>query len=202
MNADRLPPRYHQRMRQRSTILLTGGNRGLGRATAEVLAREGHRGLLTARDPAQGAAARESILAAVPGAAVEVLGLDLGSLDSIRRLAESLLDQPPAAPTGRTAPRSIPAPSRVIRRRRSASLTGRARGSGWAWTGSACAPLYAAVTSGTRGGTSQAAHPDKARLIPRPPRSGGAVLFSAGGGGRRRSPGRPAASAGSGRAGS
>jgi len=90
----RPPPRYHQRMRERKTILLTGGNRGLGRATAEVLARGGHRVLLTARDAAQGASARESILAAVPGAAVEVLGLDLGSLDSIRRLAESLRDQP------------------------------------------------------------------------------------------------------------
>lgn len=81
-------------MRQPKTILLTGGNRGLGRATAEVLARGGHQVLLTARDAAQGAAARESVLAAVPSAAVEVLGLDLGSLDSSRRLAESLRDRP------------------------------------------------------------------------------------------------------------
>lgn len=81
-------------MTAQKTILVTGGNRGLGRATAEVLARGGHRVLLTARDAAQGASACASIRAAVPRAAVEALSLDLGSFDSIRRLAESLPDAP------------------------------------------------------------------------------------------------------------
>lgn len=52
------------------TIVLTGGNRGLGRATAEKLARAGHRVVLTARDPAQGSRAADEIRAAVPGASV------------------------------------------------------------------------------------------------------------------------------------
>lgn len=71
------------------TILLTGGNRGLGRATAEALARLGHRVIITARDPDRGAAACREIAARAPGARVEARPLDLASMASIHRLADA-----------------------------------------------------------------------------------------------------------------
>jgi retinol dehydrogenase 12 len=66
------------------TVLVTGANRGLGRATAEKLARRGCAVILTARDAAKGAAAADEIRAAVPNAKVEALELDVASLASIR----------------------------------------------------------------------------------------------------------------------
>ena len=45
------------------TVLLTGGGRGLGRATAEKLAGSGHRVILVARNRASAEAAVEAILA-------------------------------------------------------------------------------------------------------------------------------------------
>jgi len=70
-------------------VLVTGGNRGLGRAAAEKLARRGCAVTLTARDLAKGRAAAEEIAAAVPGAEVEALELDLASRASIRRFGEA-----------------------------------------------------------------------------------------------------------------
>lgn len=75
------------------TIVLTGGNRGLGRATAEKLARAGHRVVLTARDPAQGSRAADEIRAAVPGASVASRTVDLGSFAAIRAFAAALVEE-------------------------------------------------------------------------------------------------------------
>lgn len=74
-----------------TTILLTGGNRGIGRLTVLELLRRGHQVVFTARHPAAGVAAHAEFLKAVPGARVEVRQLDLASLASVHGLAESLI---------------------------------------------------------------------------------------------------------------
>ncbi len=67
-------------------VLITGGNSGIGKATAEELARRGARVMLTARDLERGTAAAEDIKA-VTGAEVEVGVLDLSRLESVREFA-------------------------------------------------------------------------------------------------------------------
>jgi NAD(P)-dependent dehydrogenase (short-subunit alcohol dehydrogenase family) len=67
--------------------LITGGNRGLGLATAKRLAALGYEVLITARKAEQGEAAAASIRAEVPGAEVRPMVLDLASFASIRAFA-------------------------------------------------------------------------------------------------------------------
>ncbi len=67
-------------------VLITGGNSGIGKATAGELARRGAQVTITARDPQRGAAAREEI-ASSTGVSIDVEHLDLASLDSIRSFA-------------------------------------------------------------------------------------------------------------------
>lgn len=71
--------------------LITGANSGIGFHTALELARAGCAVILACRDRAKAEAARTRLLAAVPTAHVEVLLLDLASLDSVRAAAESFL---------------------------------------------------------------------------------------------------------------
>ncbi|HEY5652610.1 MAG TPA: SDR family oxidoreductase [Acidimicrobiia bacterium] len=68
-------------------VLITGGNSGIGRATAAELARRGAQVTITARDPRRGASAAAEIDAST-GATVIVEQLDLASLDSIRAFAD------------------------------------------------------------------------------------------------------------------
>lgn len=70
--------------------LITGGNSGIGKATAEELARRGARVMITARDLAKGHVAADEIRDAT-GAEVEVGTLDLSQLDSVRAFAEDYL---------------------------------------------------------------------------------------------------------------
>ena len=70
------------------TILITGGGRGLGRATARQLAVLGNRVILTARDLDAGLRAAAEIQAAAPQAHVEARRLDLASLDDVRAFGE------------------------------------------------------------------------------------------------------------------
>jgi retinol dehydrogenase 12 len=70
-----------------STILVTGVSGGIGRATALALATRGAHVVGVARDPGRGRAAVAEIRGRVPGAAVDLLVADLGSLDAVRRLA-------------------------------------------------------------------------------------------------------------------
>jgi NAD(P)-dependent dehydrogenase (short-subunit alcohol dehydrogenase family) len=70
--------------------VVTGANSGLGLVTARELARAGARTVLACRDPAKGEQARRAIEVRAPGAHVDVGGLDLASLDSVRAFAERL----------------------------------------------------------------------------------------------------------------
>ncbi|HTX41220.1 MAG TPA: oxidoreductase [Acidobacteriaceae bacterium] len=71
--------------------LITGANSGVGFHAALELARAGCAVILACRDRAKADAARNRIVAAVPQADVEVLLLDLASLDSVRAAAASFL---------------------------------------------------------------------------------------------------------------
>ena len=71
--------------------VITGANGGLGLATAQVLAAKGAHVVLAARDRAKTAGAVEAIRLATPDAHVTTVPLDLGSLDSVRDAAATLL---------------------------------------------------------------------------------------------------------------
>jgi NAD(P)-dependent dehydrogenase (short-subunit alcohol dehydrogenase family) len=69
--------------------LITGANSGLGFEAAKILAAKGPHIVLAARDVEKGNRAAGEIKRAVAAASLEVLPLDLASLDSIRRFAEA-----------------------------------------------------------------------------------------------------------------
>jgi retinol dehydrogenase-12/retinol dehydrogenase-13 len=72
------------------TVVITGGNAGIGKETAVALAREGARVIITARDPVKGAAAVDDIVARSESTSVEQMHLDLASISSIREFAAAL----------------------------------------------------------------------------------------------------------------
>ena len=71
------------------SAIVTGANSGLGFQTARQLAEHGAPVVLACRSTVKGAAAAALIAEASPGAAVEVMALDLGDLSSVRRFADS-----------------------------------------------------------------------------------------------------------------
>lgn len=75
--------------------IVTGANTGIGKATAAGLARRGARVMMVSRSPEKGEAARADLLRAQPGARLEVVEGDLGSLATTRALAEQLLERCP-----------------------------------------------------------------------------------------------------------
>lgn len=75
------------------TVVVTGGNSGIGKATAEALAGLGARLVITSRDPDRGAAAVSDIKRASGNVAVDCVALDLASLTSVRSCAATLLDR-------------------------------------------------------------------------------------------------------------
>ena len=70
------------------TAVVTGANSGLGLVTARELARAGARVVMACRNLDKGHAAVDEVRAAVPEARVQLEGLDLASLASVRDFAE------------------------------------------------------------------------------------------------------------------
>jgi len=66
------------------TVLITGGNTGIGKETAVALAGEGAQVVFTTRDAQKGAVARDEIRSRSGSDAVEVMELDLARLASVR----------------------------------------------------------------------------------------------------------------------
>lgn len=75
------------------TALVTGANSGLGLETCVALARGGARVLATARDRERGRAAVRTIRDRAGSDAVELVALDLASLDSVRAGAATVTDR-------------------------------------------------------------------------------------------------------------
>jgi len=76
-------------MKAPPTHLVTGANAGIGLEVARGLARTGARVVLACRDATKAEAARDSILAGLPAAQIELLLVDLASQRSIREAAAS-----------------------------------------------------------------------------------------------------------------
>ncbi len=75
------------------TALVTGANRGIGKAIGAGLARLGATVLLTVRDPSKGEQARREIVGSDPGADVRVEVCDVSDLAAIRAFAADLTDR-------------------------------------------------------------------------------------------------------------
>ncbi len=73
------------------TAVITGANGGLGLETAKALAAKGATVVMAARDQDKAAAAAALIRTATPGADVEVVELDLASLESVRAASAQIL---------------------------------------------------------------------------------------------------------------
>jgi retinol dehydrogenase 12 len=73
------------------TVLVTGANTGIGRATALALARQGWRVYMAARFREKGEAAVAAVRAAAGSDSVFFLALDLADLSSVRAGAEAFL---------------------------------------------------------------------------------------------------------------
>nr|CAB3500225.1 unnamed protein product [Digitaria exilis] len=72
---------------QALVAVITGASSGIGVETARVLALRGVHVVMPVRNVAAGLAVRESIVAKVPGARIDVLEMDLSSMASVRRFA-------------------------------------------------------------------------------------------------------------------
>ena len=78
------------------SIIVTGASGSMGKAAVEALARKGRSVTMACRNLEKGEAARRDVLAKVPGAAIRLLPLDLGSLRSVRAFAAAVADSAPA----------------------------------------------------------------------------------------------------------
>jgi len=75
------------------TVVITGGNSGIGRATAVALARAGARTVITARDRARGEAAVAAIGDEAGAGSVHLVVFDLADLASVRAGAAEVLER-------------------------------------------------------------------------------------------------------------
>ena len=70
--------------------VVTGANGGLGLASAKALAAKGAHVVMAARDQQKATSAHDEILAAHPGASLEIVELDLASLASVEAAADRI----------------------------------------------------------------------------------------------------------------
>lgn len=77
------------------TVVITGANAGIGLASAQRLAAQGHSIVMGCRNQQKAQSARQQILAETPGAQVDIMSLDLASFEHIRRFAGELSAQHP-----------------------------------------------------------------------------------------------------------
>jgi NAD(P)-dependent dehydrogenase (short-subunit alcohol dehydrogenase family) len=77
------------------TVIITGGNSGIGKAAAVELARAGARVVITARSEQRGTAAVAEIASASGSSTVELSLFDLADLSSVRAGAADLLERCP-----------------------------------------------------------------------------------------------------------
>jgi NAD(P)-dependent dehydrogenase (short-subunit alcohol dehydrogenase family) len=78
---------------EKKTVVITGGNAGIGFETAKVLAQRGYQVVITGRDEAKLRQAVSTIQALTHGTIRYLLG-DFASFDSVRMLARDLLAEP------------------------------------------------------------------------------------------------------------
>jgi NAD(P)-dependent dehydrogenase (short-subunit alcohol dehydrogenase family) len=74
------------------TVVITGANSGVGKATAVALAAAGARTVITARDEGRGCRAQDDIARASGSDQVDLVVFDLADLSSVRQGARRLLD--------------------------------------------------------------------------------------------------------------
>jgi NAD(P)-dependent dehydrogenase (short-subunit alcohol dehydrogenase family) len=74
------------------TFVVTGGSSGIGYFIVEQLAATGARVVVASRSRERAALAAESVRREVPNARLGFIELDLGSLESVRRAAEAVLE--------------------------------------------------------------------------------------------------------------
>lgn len=79
----------------RRTVIITGANSGIGKAAAIRFAAAGDHVVMTARDDARGAAARDEVAAASGGGSVELMSLDVSSFASIAAFREAFTSRHP-----------------------------------------------------------------------------------------------------------
>jgi NAD(P)-dependent dehydrogenase (short-subunit alcohol dehydrogenase family) len=78
-------------MQSEKNVMVTGGNRGIGFATATALAKRGAHVIITSRNARRGEESAALLRVNVPGASIEVMPLDLASLENIRDFASAFL---------------------------------------------------------------------------------------------------------------
>jgi NAD(P)-dependent dehydrogenase (short-subunit alcohol dehydrogenase family) len=78
---------------QGKTVVITGGNAGIGKEAAVELARLGARVVITSRNEERGQAALQEIVQRSDSQSVDVMALDLGSFRSVRSFAAELGDR-------------------------------------------------------------------------------------------------------------
>lgn len=78
-------------MGDQRVIIVTGGNAGIGRATAKLLAADGHHVVIVSRDLAKGEEAANAIRSATGNDAIDVVQGNLSSMAETTALADRLL---------------------------------------------------------------------------------------------------------------
>lgn len=78
------------------TAVITGGNAGIGKATARALVRLGAKVVITSRDPVRGTQAVDDIRKESASDSIECVSLDLASLASVRSCALELTQRLPS----------------------------------------------------------------------------------------------------------